>query len=349
MANPEGTNRTPPEDYLRLRGLMPEFRKPDGTPNIRGLATALDWDRKRVSQMLDRIRVEDLEAAQRAYTPDIDGIEIRFEEKPRVRVRAYNVSVTADLPVRRVCAIGDLHMAPGVDFQHMTWIGRHVAETRPDNVIQIGDAFDMESCEFHSAPGSAANSKRPAVIEDIEAGEEVFDAYHKEVGLGEVPHDVVLGNHENRAWRLEEAAPNLRGTVTLQIEQFFARYRWKVTPYRHWIFMEGVGFSHVPISIMGKPIGGRYPENNIGNQTTHSIVFGHTHRQNHVTVPKIGVNNSITVTNVGSAMPHGFVPRWADGNTTGWTYGIADLRLRGGRVESANFISILELREKYGR
>nr|WP_281354855.1 metallophosphoesterase [Chelativorans xinjiangense] len=252
-----------------------------------------------------------------------------------------------DLPSRRVVVIGDMHRRPGMEIEPMRWIGRYVAETRPDNVIQIGDFFDMESCEFHSAPGSASQQQRPAFQEDIESGEESLDEYHREVGIGEIPHDVVLGNHEFRVWRLEEAAPNLKGTLTLQLDQFFARYRWRVTPYRHWLFMEGVGFTHVPISIMGKPIGGRYPEQNIGNQSTHSIVFGHTHRWNHVTVPKIGINNSITVTNVGSAMPYGYIPKYADGATTGYSYGVAELRLSGGRVEGSNFLSMLDLQERY--
>lgn len=111
--------------------------------------------------------------------------------------------------------------------------------------------------------------------------------------------------------------------------------------------MEGVGFSHVPHSIMNKPIGGRYPEQNIGNQSTHSIVFGHTHRNNHVTIPKIGINNSITVTNVGSAMPWGYLPSYCDGATTGLTYGVHLLTLRAGRVESDKFYSMLELKELY--
>jgi hypothetical protein len=46
-------------------------------------------------------------------------------------------------------------------------------------------------------------------------------------------------------------------------------------------------------------------------------------------------------------MPHGYVPPYADGATTGLTYGIHELRLRGGRVESDKFISMLELKEKY--
>jgi len=344
MPNDDGANKTSPDDLLTIRRHLPDFTRLDGTINIRGLSKAVGGHRTTVDRRVKMIREEDLKAAQEAYTPDIDGIP---ETKPRVRVRAYNVSVTRDLPVRRVVVIGDLHMKPGMDFEHMRWIGRYVSEAKPDNVVQIGDAFDMSSCEFHSPPGSASQLHRPSFSEDIASGEEAFDTYHSEIGIGEIPHDVTLGNHEFRVWRLEELAPNLAGTLTLQLEQFFYRYRWRVTPYRQWLFMEGVGFTHVPMSIMQKPIGGRYPENTIGNQATHSIIFGHTHRNNSVTVPKIGINNSITITNVGSAMPHGYIPPYANGATTGYTYGIHDLRLRGGRVEGGNFISLLELEERF--
>ena len=344
MANPDGVSATPPENLLRVRQRLPDFTRPDGSINSSGLASAIGFTRATTRRYLDKIEAENREAAKTNYTPDIDGIEVT---KPKVRVRAYNVSVTQDLPVRRVIGIGDTHWYPGMDFEHMRWIGRYVAEAKPDNVVHIGDALDFESCEFHSAPGSGAQKRRPAFIEDIECGEDALSVYHKEIGVGEVPHDITFGNHEYRVWRFEEMAPNLAGTLVLQLEQLFSRYRWKTTPYKHWLFFEGVGFSHVPLSIMGKPIGGRYPENTIGNQATHSIVFGHTHRNNNITVPKIGINNSITITNLGSAMPHGYLPAYTDGCTTGLTYGIHDMRLRGGRVESDHFISLLELKERF--
>ncbi len=344
MANPDGVSATPPENLLRVRQHLPDFTRLDGSVNYSGLATAIGFTRATTRRYLDKIEAENREAAKLDYTPDIDGIEVT---KPRVRVRAYNVSVTQDLPVRRVIGIGDTHWYPGMDFEHMRWIGRYVAEAKPDNVVHIGDALDFESCEFHSAPGSGAQKRRPAFIEDIECGEDALSVYHKEIGVGEIPHDITFGNHEYRVWRFEEMSPSVAGTFTLQLEQLFSRYRWKTTPYKHWLFFEGVGFSHVPISIMGKPIGGRYPENTIGNQATHSIVFGHTHRNNNVTVPKIGINNSITITNLGSAMPHGYLPAYTDGCTTGLTYGIHDMRLRGGRVESDHFISLLELKERF--
>jgi hypothetical protein len=346
VPNPEGIRETSEEDLARLAARLPDFTRVDGSINWSGLETSMGRNRMTLKRWHAKLVSNRKTEAQESYEPDIPG-----ETQPRAiatfRVRAFNPNVIRDLPTRRVVVIGDTHWTPGMDFESMSWIGRYVADARPDNVVHIGDAQDFESCEFHSPPGSASHAKRPAFIDDIEAGEEALHTYHKEVAPGEIPHDKTDGNHEYRVERLEEAAPNLAGTLVLQREQLFARYRWRTTPYRHWLFLEGVGFTHVPLSIMQKPIGGRYPENTIGNQATHSIIFGHCHRFNHVTVPKIGINNSITVTNVGTAMPYGYVPRYADGATTGWTYGIADLRLRGGRVESANFVNMLELRERF--
>ncbi len=344
MANPDGVNATPSERVLLIRQLLPDFTRPDGSHNIRGLAAAAGVSRPTLVRIRDLIKLEDAKAAQENYTPDIDDI---LEAKPRVRVRAYNASVIRDLPVRRVVFIGDTHVKPGMDLEHFTWMGRYVAESRPDNVVQIGDFSDFESCEMHSAPGSASQRARPSFHDDVEATVDALDLYHREIGLGEIPHDITYGNHEYRVERYEEMAPTLAGTMAVLRDQAFARYRWKTTPYRHWLFMEGVGMTHTPISIMGKPIGGRYPENTIGNQSTHSCVSGHTHRWNHVTVPKIGINNAITVTNVGSAMPHGYTPKYCEGATTGYSYGIVDAMLRGGKTESANFISMLDLERRF--
>lgn len=345
--NLRGKNSYSPDDLELIRVHMPEFEKDDGTHNVNGMAVRLGLNRCTVRRRLQAVYLADVNKRETDYIPDVPALDIG-DAKPRVRIKAYNPNSVHGLPVRKVLAIGDTHWQPGMNFDHMKWIGRFASEARPDNVVHIGDAFELASCEMHSAPGSASQAKRPTFQEDIECGEDALAAYHSEIGVEDIPTDIVLGNHEYRAWRMEEGAPNLAGTLTTQLEQVFSRFRWRTTPYRHWIFLEGVGFTHVPHSIMGKPIGGRYPENTIGNQSTHSICFGHTHRSNHITVPKIGVNNSITITNVGSAMPYGYTADYADGATTGLTYGVHLLRLRGGRVESNNFVSMLELQERYG-
>lgn len=314
--------------------------------NLTKAADSLGIARSTLQGRISAAAIRAVNERETGYTPDVPALDLG-DTKPRVRIKAYNPLSIYDLPVRKVMVIGDSHWAPGMDMDHMKWIGRCAAQERPDNTVHIGDAGDFTSCEMHSAPGSASQLRRPTFQEDIEACEDALAAYHSEIGVGDIPTDIVLGNHEHRAWRMEEMAPNLAGTLTTQLEQMFSRYRWRTTPYRHWIFLEGVGFTHVPHSIMGKPIGGRYPENTIGNQSTHSIVFGHTHRNNNVTIPKIGVNNSITITNVGSAMPHGYTADYTDGATTGLTYGVHILRLRGGRVESDKFIDMTELEERF--
>lgn len=348
MVNPEGTREKSEELLGKVRALMPEFTRLDGTINYAGLSRAIGKDRTTVRHYCDHILAQHRNAAQQAYTPDLAVAEKIEEVQFKVRVRAYNPNITKDHPSRRTVFIGDTHVQPGLDNRHFTWIGRYVAETQPDNVVHAGDFGEWESCEFHSAPGSASHAKRPAFIDDVESCYDALELYHKEVPLGSIPHDIVHGNHEYRIERYEEAAPSLAGTLILQREQMFARYRWRTTPYRHYLFFEGVGMTHVPQTVMQKPYGGKFPENLIAADLTHSLVFAHTHRFNHVTRPKIGINNSITVTNVGSAMPHGYVPKYADGATTGLTYGIVELRLHGGRVESPKFISMLELAEKYG-
>lgn len=344
--NPTGKCSVSPDELDLVRGLMPEFVKEDGGYNMTALARRLGMNKDAVRRRVHAVRMEDVNKRETDYIPDVPALDL-IDVKPRVRVKAYNPNSVHDLPVRKVLCIGDTHWQPGMNFDHMKWIGRFAAESRPDNVVHIGDALDLSSCEMHSAPGSASQARRPSFMEDIECGEDALAAYHSEIGVGDIPHDIVFGNHEYRAWRKEELAPELDGTLTTQVEQLFGRYRWRTTPYRHWLFMEGVGMTHVPHSIMNKPIGGRYPENTVGNQSTHSIIFGHTHRSNHVTIPKIGVNNSITITNVGSAMPYGYTADYTDGATTGLTYGVHLLRLRGGRVESNNFASILELEERF--
>lgn len=346
MANRSGKSSYSEAELDELRAILPDYVKEDGGHNITALAAHLNSNRATVRRKISTIRLEDVNKRETEYTPDVPALDLG-DVKPRVRIKAYNPLSVHDLPVRKVLAIGDTHWQPGMDFEHMKWIGRFAAESRPDNVVHIGDALDLSSCEMHSAAGSASQAKRPTFQQDIECGEDALAAYHGEIAVGEIPHDIVFGNHEYRAWRKEEMAPELEGTLTLQVEQLFARYRWRTTPYKHWLFMEGVGFTHAIMNIMGKPIGGRYPDNMIGNLSTHSSVWGHTHRYSHNVFAKIGVNNSITVTNVGSAMPFGHAADYTDGCITGLTYGVVMLRLRGGRVEGANLISMLELAERY--
>ncbi|HEV7286087.1 MAG TPA: metallophosphoesterase [Kaistia sp.] len=222
--------------------------------------------------------------------------------KPRVRVQAFTQSTPPDGPIVRVLGIGDVHCKPGRTHEPVILAGRHAAATKPDRVIAIGDWASLDSCSFHPAKGSAKDSERPAFHEELAALEDSLEAFGSECPAN-IPLDITLGNHEHRAWRMANADPRVAGDFPLRLEQAFARYRWKTHEYGKWLYRHGVGFVHVPLNAMGREYGGKNSENTIGNDATHSVVWGHDHRYRHKTVPKIGPNNRITLTNLGTCMP----------------------------------------------
>jgi hypothetical protein len=247
----------------------------------------------------------------------------------------------------RVVAIGDTHDQPGMDKDRFRWIGRHCAKVIPHRIIQIGDFCSWDSVSTHDAPGSVSHSMRPSFKTDLESCEEAMALFFKEIKDLTIPMELTAGNHEDRIQRFENKNAETVGTLYIQFEELCARYRWRLHTYGQWLFVDGVGFTHVPKNIMGKPYGGQNSENQIANHATHSVVFGHTHRSSFRKAPKIGINNSIEVLNLGSAMPDGYVAKYAGTATSGWSYGIYELSLKAGHITSHRFISMRELRELY--
>ena len=53
------------------------------------------------------------------------------------------------MKVTKVCVIGDLHDAPGISKERLRWLGKHIRNTKPDQVVQIGDFLSLDSCCWH--------------------------------------------------------------------------------------------------------------------------------------------------------------------------------------------------------
>lgn len=248
----------------------------------------------------------------------------------------------------RVLAIGDTHDQPGMSKDRFKWIARHARDTLPDRIVQIGDFASWDSVSTHEAPGSLGHAQRPSFKTDLESVEEAMALFYNEIRDLDIPMELTAGNHEDRITRFENKAPETVDTMYSQFEELCGRYRWRLHPYGQWLFIDGVGFTHVPKNIMGKPYGGQNSENAIANHATHSIVFGHTHRTTFRKTPKIGINNSIEVLNLGSAMPDGYIAKYVGTATSGWSYGIFDLKLKGGHIVSHQFHDMEHLEKTYG-
>jgi transposase-like protein len=288
-----------------------------------------------------------LHQAQRPPRPPPDTPPEISPAKPVIRIKAVTTETALNGPIRKVVAIGDLHDNPTRDKERFKWIGRYISEARPDNVIQIGDWLSLDSLSAHEKPGSRGYYERPNYAEDLASAEETLYYLHQEFAIGEIPCTITFGNHEYRAYRVEESSPNLKGTCYLPIQQLFARHRWDYREYGEWAFFEGVGFTHIPFNAVGRDFRGEHVENQLGPRAVFSIVLGHTHKEVHKIFPKIGPSRRIEICNLGTAMPYGEIEHYAGLSMTGWSWGIKELRLQSGHIVGHKFISMEELAERF--
>jgi hypothetical protein len=295
----------------------------------------------------DRLRI-----LERRYgvTPDPEPLDFPAPEfapvaKPRVIVRASSASRPEGDPIR-LTVIGDCHIEPGQDLSRFKWFARHVAETKPDRVIQIGDLADLHSVSGHEKPGSAQQKAKPSFQQDLEATEEALALYRKEMPDGPPLH-ICEGNHEDRLDRWDSQVAETSGVLRMQWDDLMARYNLRQTPYRGYLFIGGCAFTHVPMTLMERPFNGR-TLNPIVNDLVYSCVWGHSHRFAYLTAPKIGPSQSIEALNVGCAAPYGWYPHYNVSEQGGYTWGIVECAIHGGHIISHRFIGMVDLESKYG-
>jgi predicted phosphodiesterase len=247
-----------------------------------------------------------------------------------------------------ILAIGDSHDSPSLDKDRFRWMGKHAAFMKPDRIVHIGDFASWDSMSTHEERGSLGHAMRPSFKNDLDSCEEAMAEFFNQIHQLDIPMDMTAGNHEERIQRFENKNPETVGTLWAQFTEMAARYRWRIHQYGQWLMIDGVGFIHVPMNIMGRPYGGQHAENAIANHATHSIVFGHTHRSTFRKTPKIGMNNSIEIMNLGSSMPDGYIAKYAGTATTGWSYGIVEMCIQNGHIMEYRHISMDQLQERYG-
>jgi len=305
------------------------------------------------SEAARNLRMDRGTFTNRLEKAQLDGLQPHVQpEKPRIRVPArstYQPSPDAFGRPIRVFVWGCAHDSPLIpDKSRFRHAGMLAAELTPDYIIDLGDSLDLDSLSVHAVPGSVDDRARPGFLSEIESLTDAYGEFNATAPSSDsIPRYHLKGNHEHRADRFEANNPASMGVYTIPLSQVFARYGWTERNYREWLFLEGVGFIHVPINGMGREYGGKTVENLVMNETTFSIVFSHTHKHHFARRPKIGIGNAIQSYNTGSFMPQGYIKQYAGLATTGWTYGVSELTLRDGQIESARYWSEKELAERY--
>ena len=188
-----------------------------------------------------------------------------FQEKP---------SLVPFVKKPTILIIADTQAKSEEDLEYLLWIGKYIADKKPDIIVHIGDHFDMPSLSSYDKGTSKIEGKR--LYKDIEAGVTGFKFLNLELEKHKdyKPRKVFcLGNHEERLDRYVNEHPELQGTLGTD-KLPFAEYGWEVHPFLKPVEIEGIFFVHYLANPMsGKPYGGSAM--NILKTVGRSFVVGH--------------------------------------------------------------------------
>jgi hypothetical protein len=146
-------------------------------------------------------------------------------------------------------------VSDGVPTEHLDWIGRYIADKRPDVIVHLGDHADMRSLSSYDKGRKRAEGQRYHL--DIEAARNAMRTltnpfldlqdYRPEMHL-------TLGNHEDRIVRAVEDYAALDVTIGLH-DLAYDVFGWTVHPFLKPVTVDGVQYAHYFTSgAMGRPV-----------------------------------------------------------------------------------------------
>jgi hypothetical protein len=326
------------------------------------LARKLDRPRATVQHIVNRFELEGLTPRTVPKVPGVEGlaeINERLRSELDATRQALSQATKPHFTVRndyghksdtiRVCVMGDAHDSPKIpDKSRFEYAGKYCRESKPDVFVSIGDFMDLLSLCFHVPDENYTGRAKRTFLEDMSSAKDALEAFNCGLGSWKPEKHITLGNHENRLFRIEDSVPSSWGMYQSLFDEVINGAGLTYSPFGAYTFYGGVGFTHVPKSIMGRPYGGKNPSNQIGVDSVFDLVYGHTHvKSNHV-ARKINQRH-ITIVNAACYLPFGVVEDYAMHTPGGWDYGLTELTIRRGQIAESSFVSLETLEERYGK
>lgn len=244
-----------------------------------------------------------------------------------------------------VCVIGDAHDSPHLrDKSRFEWLGAFAAEHGVDRVVQVGDWWTMDCFSSHTDRATFEGRAKPTFEQDRDSFHESMQAFHRGLAGHKPKLDCTLGNHEVRAWKWDNFHPEAE-SHGLKVQEAFAQWGFRTTPYGQYRFIEGVGFVHVPFNAIGRPL----TQNQRANKAMFDTVHGDDHRATQITDFKSGPFRSPTIYSAATALPPGYIEGFANAGGSTWRSGVCLATLWGGHVRSWQFTEMILLQRRYGR
>jgi hypothetical protein len=193
--------------------------------------------------------------SHRIKSAKIAGLKPTFrKEAPRIHARQRLGKMHIVIP--------DGQVKDGVNTDHWEWIGNYIAEKKPDNIINIGDFWDMPSLSLYDKGKLPFEGRR--YVKDIKAGRDAMerllkpiDDYNRTAARGqryEPQMDFTEGNHEHRITRAVDNNPEFHGKLDI-LDLGVEEFGWTFHPFLKVIKRDGIDYAHYFISgVMGRPV-----------------------------------------------------------------------------------------------
>jgi len=244
----------------------------------------------------------------------------------------------------RIAVIGDAHDSPHLpDKARFKWLGAYVAEHGFEWVVSVGDWMTMDCFSSHTDRATFEGRAKPTFAQDIDSFHASQRAFREGLGGHKPKLLCTLGNHEARAWRYDNFHPDGLSHGLL-VDEAFAQWGWRTSPYGEYRFIGGVAFVHIPQNAMGRALTASQRPNKAMVDTIH----GDDHRATQMTDFKSGPFRSPTVYSAASALPPGYIEGFANKGGSTWRSGICEATVWGGHVRRWAFEEMVLLRKRYG-
>lgn len=181
----------------------------------------------------------------------------------------------------------DPHAHPLYHNDRADWMGKLIAEIKPDLVVNMGDAADLPSLSTFDKGKSSFHGQRYGA--DIESHLDFQERLWKPMKKSKrkMPYRIILeGNHEHRIKRALEYDPHLasggNGFGISFKDLDFDKYYQEVYEYKgstpSIATFDGVSYAHYFISgVMGRPIGGEHHAYSLLSKNYTSCTAAHSH------------------------------------------------------------------------
>ena len=272
----------------------------------------------------------------------------KVEKQHKPKILHYDIETslaksyhTKDKPT--ICVIADLQCKPTESLEYLLWIGKYIADTKPDIIVNIGDTFDMPSLSSYDKGKASAEGRR--FVDDLNAGNKGLEllnlAIHKDPAYK--PRKVFCkGNHEHRIDRYVEDNPELQGTIGTEFLPLES-YGWEVHDFLHPVEIEDIYFVHYLANPMtGKPYSGT--ASSILKTVGKSFVVGHKQVLDITIRPTIDGKQQIGIVN-GACYPFNEKYKGVFGNVH--YRGITVLTEVKDGFGLPSFVSLEHMKEKY--